>query len=160
MEMADLQANRSRPVLDLFFTPSLFRGTRLILCQDLPMEITALHTIQSLAGRIAVRKLAAGELLFENQDPGNSIFAVLSGAVAIQWPTGSQEQLAPGQLFGIGALVEADHRRHGAARAIEASEVIELNREEFLFAIQESPMFALQVMAALEERMRRMRDDA
>jgi CRP-like cAMP-binding protein len=38
--------------------------------------------------------------------------------------------------------------------------VIELNREEFLFAIQESPMFALQVMAALEERMRRMRDDA
>ena len=160
MEMADLQANRSRPVLDLFFTPSSFRGTRLILCQDLPMEITALHTIQSLAGRIAVRKLAAGELLFENQDPGSSIFAVLSGAVAIQWPTGSQEQLAPGQLFGIGALVEADHRRHGAARAIEASEVIELNREEFLFAIQESPMFALQVMAALEERMRRMRDEA
>ena len=124
------------------------------------MEITALHTIQSLAGRVAVRKLAAGELLFQNQDPGNSIFAVLSGAVAIDWPTGVEETLAPGQLFGIGARVEADHRRHGAARAIEAAEVIELNREEFLFAIQESPMFALQVMAALEERMRRMRDDA
>lgn len=159
LAMADLQTCRSRPVLDLLFIPPSSRGTRLDLNQDLPMEITALHTIQSLAGRIAVRKLAAGELLFDNQDPGSSIFAVLSGAVAIHWPHGSQEQLAPGQLFGIGALVEADHRRHGSARAIEASEVIELNREEFLFAIQESPMFALQVMAALEERMRRLRDD-
>lgn len=122
------------------------------------METTALHTIQALAGRIAIRRLRAGDVLFQPGDPGNSIFALLSGSLQLDWPDGIAEQLQPGQLFGIGALVEADHRRHGGAWALEASEVIEMNREEFLFAIQESPLFALQVMAALEERMRRMRN--
>lgn len=122
------------------------------------MEITALHTIQALAGRIAVRQLASGEMLFQTGDPGTSIFGVLSGQLELLWPDGAREQLHRGQLFGISALVEPDHLRHGQVTALEATEVIEMNREEFLFAIQESPMFALQVMAALEERLRRPRD--
>lgn len=144
--------------VDRFFTGSSSRGVKLVSDASPPMEITALHTIQSLADRIAIRNLSAGELLFQNDDPGSSIFAVLSGSVELRWPGGHHECLLPGQLFGIGALVEPDHRRHGSAQALEESRVIELNREEFLFAIQESPMFALQVMAALEERMRRMRE--
>lgn len=122
------------------------------------MDTTALHTIQALAGRIAIRKLSAGEVLFQSGDPGSSIFGLLTGSLQLDWPHGMHEQLQPGQLFGIGALVEKDHRRLDAARALEECEVIEMNREEFLFAIQESPVFALQVMAALEERMRRMRE--
>jgi CRP/FNR family transcriptional regulator, cyclic AMP receptor protein len=145
-------------IVDRFFTCSSSRGVKIVTGAAQLMEITALHTIQSLADRIAIRNLSAGELLFQNEEPGNSIFAVLSGSVELCWPGGHHECLMPGQLFGIGALVEPDHRRHGSAQALEDSRVIELNREEFLFAIQESPVFALQVMAALEERMRRMRE--
>jgi CRP-like cAMP-binding protein len=121
------------------------------------MQITALHTIQALAGRIAVRAVDPGALLFSDGDPGDSIFAVLSGELRLDWPDGSTECLEPGQLFGIGALVEPDHCRHTTASATMPSEVMEMNREEFLFAIQESPVFAVQVMAALEDRLRRSR---
>ena len=48
-----------------------------------------------------------------------------------------------------------DHRRHATARALEVSEVLEMNREEFLFAVQESPMFAVELLASLEQRLRR-----
>jgi CRP-like cAMP-binding protein len=30
-----------------------------------------------------------------------------------------------------------------------------MNREEFLFAVQESPMFAVELLASLEQRLRR-----
>lgn len=69
------------------------------------------------------------------------------------WPDGGKELFQPGQVFGVGALVEHDHRRHGTARALQDSELIEMNREEFLFALQETPMFALQLLASLEERL-------
>jgi len=33
-----------------------------------------------------------------------------------------------------------------------------MNREEFLFALQETPMFAVQLLSSLEERLRRSHD--
>ena len=119
------------------------------------MEISALHTIQALAGSLAVRLLHDDELLYRAGDSGDSIYCVLAGAIQLDWPDGGHECFLPGQVFGMGALVEPDHRRHGTARAIRESEVIEMNREEFLFALQETPMFALQLLASLEERLRR-----
>ena len=119
------------------------------------MEISALHTIQALAGSLAVRLVHAEELLCQAGEPGDSIYCVLAGEIQLIWPDGGRENFLPGQVFGVGALVEADHRRHGTARAVRDSEVIEMNREEFLFALQETPMFALQLLASLEERLRR-----
>jgi len=119
------------------------------------MDISALHTIQALASSLAVRLLHAQELLYQAGDPGDSIFCVLAGEMTLEWPDGGREIFLPGQVFGVGALVEHDHSRHGTARALRDSEVIEMNREEFLFALQETPMFALQLLASLEERLRR-----
>jgi CRP-like cAMP-binding protein len=118
------------------------------------MEISALHTIQALTGSLAVRLLHAEELLYQAGDFGDSIYGVLTGEIQLNWPDGGHECFLPGQVVGMGALVEPDHRRHGTARAIRESEVIEMNREEFLFALQETPMFALQLLASLEERLR------
>jgi CRP-like cAMP-binding protein len=41
---------------------------------------------------------------------------------------------------------------------VEASDVLEMNREEFLFAVQESPMFAVELLASLEQRLRRSQE--
>ncbi|MFZ9951340.1 MAG: Crp/Fnr family transcriptional regulator [Vulcanococcus sp.] len=117
------------------------------------MELSALHTIQALAGGLAVRLVHAHELIYTAGAPGDSIYCVLAGEIQLAWPDGGKELFQPGQVFGVGALVEHDHRRHGTARALQDSELIEMNREEFLFALQETPMFALQLLASLEERL-------
>lgn len=43
------------------------------------MDLTALNTVQALAHTMAVRQLSGGDTLFEAGQPGNSIFAVLTG---------------------------------------------------------------------------------
>ena len=119
------------------------------------MDISALHTIQALAGSIAVRRLVPQQVLYEAGTAGDSIFCILSGSIELSWEGGGRESFQAGQVFGVGALVMPDHRRHATARALEVSEVLEMNREEFLFAVQESPMFAVELLASLEQRLRR-----
>ena len=34
------------------------------------------------------------------------------------------------------------------------SDLIEMNREKFLFAVQEAPMFAVELLASIDERLR------
>ena len=119
------------------------------------MDSSALHTIQALAGGIAVRRLQPQQLLYQVGDPGDSIFCILSGSIELAWEGGGRECFQSGQVFGVGALVTPDHRRHASARALAVSEVLEMNREEFLFAVQESPMFAVELLASLEQRLRR-----
>jgi hypothetical protein len=41
---------------------------------------------------------------------------------------------------------------------VEATELIELGREQFLFAVQETPLFAIELMASLERRLRGLED--
>ena len=45
-------------------------------------------------------------------------------------------------------------------RAVVSSELIEMGREQFLFAVQETPMFALELMASLEARLRGLEGEA
>lgn len=112
--------------------------------------------MEALASTLSLRRLEPGQLLFEAAEPGNTIFAVISGSVELIWGDGPGEYFGPGDVIGVGALVSDDHRRHGTARAQDASELIEMTREQFLFAVQETPMFALELMAGLERRLRRL----
>ncbi|MFM8525932.1 MAG: Crp/Fnr family transcriptional regulator [Cyanobacteriota bacterium] len=105
---------------------------------------------------MSIRSLEPGEVLFAAGEPGHSIFGVISGSLELSWGNDSTEQFAAGDVLGVGALVTESHRRHGTARALVASEVVELNREQFLFAVQETPIFALELMAGLERRQRRV----
>jgi CRP-like cAMP-binding protein len=41
---------------------------------------------------------------------------------------------------------------------LEATELIEMGREQFLFAVQETPLFAIELMASLERRLRGLED--
>ena len=123
------------------------------------MDLSAYHTIQALTGSIAVRRVNSQEVLFRSGDAGDSIFCVVAGEIELTWDGGGCESFLPGQVFGVGALVSLDHRRAATAAARVDSEIMEMNREEFLFAVQETPMFAVELMASLEQRLRRLQVD-
>lgn len=120
------------------------------------VNLGVLHTIQALASSLPVRCLDTDQVLFAAGEPGGSIFAVVSGALELRWGAGGSECFGPGDVIGLDALLSEAHRRHGTARALEASELLEMNREQFLFVVQETPMFAIELMAGLERRLRRL----
>jgi CRP-like cAMP-binding protein len=122
------------------------------------MNSGLLHTMQAFASSLPMRVLMPGEVLFEAGDPGNTLFCVISGAVELGWGADASERFGPGEVIGVGALVSDNHRRHGTARAVVATELMEMGREQFLFAVQETPLFAIELMASLERRLRGLED--
>jgi CRP-like cAMP-binding protein len=101
-----------------------------------------------------LRSIAAGEVIFRAGEAGASVFGIVDGEVRIDWPEGRQSEiLGPGSSFGVGALVGSQHQRFGTATAVQETQLLEMNREEFLFALQELPMFALEMLNGLEDRL-------
>jgi CRP-like cAMP-binding protein len=107
-----------------------------------------------LAQEQNLRSFAAGEVIFRAGDEGVSVFGIVDGEVGIDWGQEHHaETLGPGSSFGVGALVDSQHQRVGTATALRDTQLLEMDREQFLFALQELPMFALEMLHGLEERL-------
>lgn len=87
------------------------------------------------------------------------MFGLLEGQVELSW-NGEEghETIKAGDVFGAGALVTSEHRRYGNAKAITACRLLVMNREKFLFAVQESPMFAIELLGSIDQRLRQLKD--
>ena len=118
----------------------------------------ALDTMRSLASHGEVMAIEAGEILFRAGDVGESMYGILEGSIRLTWidDLGQQghEDIPQGHVFGSGALVMDGHMRLSTATAMADCRLIEMNRDKFLFAVQESPMFAIQLLASVDERLR------
>lgn len=97
----------------------------------------------------------AGETIFKEGDPGDTMYVVIEGEVEILHNGDVIDQHGPGGLIGEMALLEASPRA-ATARARTACRVVPINEKRFLFLIQQTPSFALQVMRTLSERLRRL----
>ena len=118
----------------------------------------ALDTMRALANQAEVLTLRVGEVLFEAGDVGTSMYGLLEGSIRLTWIDDQglegTEDIPRGHVFGAGALVMDGHRRLGTATAMVESRLIEMNRDKFLFAVQESPMFAIELLASVDGRLR------
>jgi CRP-like cAMP-binding protein len=104
------------------------------------------------------RVFAAGETIFNEGDPGNAkMYAVKSGEVEIIHNGRVLETVKPGYFFGEMSLVDASPRSAQAV-AKSACQIVEVDKYHFLFLTHESPMFALQVMHVMADRIRRLND--
>ena len=119
-----------------------------------------LSTIKALARNRVPRRIQAGEVIFRDGESGGQLFGIISGSVQLSWGGERVEILGPGSCFGAGALVDPAHRRFGTATAVSDVELLEMNREEFLFAMQELPMFGLEMLHDLELRLQRLKQKA
>ncbi|NDC34119.1 MAG: Crp/Fnr family transcriptional regulator [Synechococcaceae bacterium WB9_2_112] len=121
--------------------------------------MNALETMRALASNGEVISLEAGEVIFRSGESGDCMFGLLEGTVQLSWNGDSgHEEIKAGDVFGAGALVTSDHRRYGNATAITPCRVLVMNREKFLFAVQESPMFAIELLGSIDQRLRQLKD--
>ncbi len=103
------------------------------------------------------RRFAAGERLFEEGDPGDSMYVVQSGKVRLFRRVGPIEVniavLGPGELLGEMAVLEGLPRT-ACAVASEASVVVELDRPVFEAMVKENGEIALRILRRLSSRLR------
>ena|SRR5579862_2943498 len=99
--------------------------------------------------------LKPGETLFKKDDPARCMYVVLSGDVRIGDGNIIYEQLSAGGIVGEMALI--DHApRSATVTATTDCVLAEIDEKRFLFLVQQTPSFALNVMRLLSHRLRRM----
>lgn len=99
------------------------------------------------------RRVAAGTVIFTEGDPGSEMFGVVDGEVELRGKGGLLQQLGPHEVFGEMALVD-NSPRSATAVALEETTLAMIDRHRFLFLVQETPMFALEVMSVMADRLR------
>ncbi|MEB3173103.1 MAG: Crp/Fnr family transcriptional regulator [Cyanobacteriota bacterium] len=121
--------------------------------------MNALETMRALASNGEVIDVEPGTLIFRSGESGDCMFGLLEGSIELSWNgDAGQEQIKAGDVFGAGALVTPDHRRYGNAKALTRCKVLVMNREKFLFAVQEAPMFAIELLGSIDQRLRQLKD--
>jgi CRP-like cAMP-binding protein len=100
-------------------------------------------------------RLAPGEALFTEGEPGACMYVVRSGTVRVSTGATELEQLGPGSILGEMALIE-DTPRSATVTAVSDCDIAVIDRHRFLFLVQQTPSFALNVMRVLSHRLREM----
>lgn len=97
----------------------------------------------------------AGETVFAEGTPGDMMFVIMEGEIELRANDQVIVVLGPGELLGEMALIDSK-ARSGTAIAKTDSQLVPVNQKRFLFLIQQTPFFAIQVMRVLTERLRMM----
>ena len=108
-----------------------------------------------------VQEFPAGTTIFEEGAPGDVMYVVLDGEVEVRVGGDLLEVIGPSDLLGEMALIDAEAR---SATAVARSDcrLAPVDQKRFLFMVQQTPFFSLDVMRVLAHRLRRMnsRSDA
>ena len=81
------------------------------------------------------------------------MFGIVEGEVEVRLPNGAVRRLGPDDTFGVMAIVDSSPRS-ATVVALTDTKLAVIDRRAFLFLVQETPMFALQVMSSMAERLR------
>ncbi len=116
-------------------------------------------TLTQVASALEVRQYAAGEVLFHKGDPGDELFIVEEGSVAIYEPQADEPgQERPIRIFRSGeslgemALIDCQPRTL-SARAMQATQALVLEGTAFRELLRD-PALSLAVMTSLNDRIR------
>lgn len=99
------------------------------------------------------------EVIFRIDDPGTSIFILATGSVkvCIEDHEGREAILKiiyPYDFFGEMSLLDGLHRS-ATVKAVEPSEILAIQRDDFMQLIRSYPQIALKMLTLLSRRLRR-----
>jgi CRP/FNR family transcriptional regulator, cyclic AMP receptor protein len=104
-----------------------------------------------------VVEVETGHALFREGELGDSMFVVIEGAVDVTHGDHLIETIEAGGIIGELALIDTAPRSASAVTATP-SRLVQVDKQEFTFLVQEHPTFALLVMKVMAERLRRAND--
>lgn len=105
-----------------------------------------------------IKEFSPGEVIFEAGEIGGVMYGLLEGEVELFVGNKVVETIEIGDVFGEGALVHESHKRATTAVAKTNCKLAYLDKDRFLFAVHETPVFALEVMRSYSNRLRRLKE--
>ncbi len=129
-----------------------------LLAQISLFSLLDARDLKELAAVTRVRRCDAGDVIFRKEDPGYTLYLIVSGAVKISDPSpkGGEMILAilrSGQFFGELSLFD-DEPRSADAIAVEPTELLALSREDLLKVINRRPSVTVHLFKILSQRIR------
>jgi CRP-like cAMP-binding protein len=116
------------------------------------------EALEALIASMSHFELPAHYRLFSEGDPGDAMYIILGGRVRIfsevtAGQTVTLMHYQTGQIFGEFSLIDSKPRS-ASAEAVEALNVLRLERDDFLAFLQNRPNVSLEMMRTLAERAR------
>ncbi|MGO9560859.1 MAG: cyclic nucleotide-binding domain-containing protein [Acidimicrobiales bacterium] len=99
------------------------------------------------------RSVAAGEVIYTEGDVDEHMFGIVNGAVELRKGDIVVASLGAEDVFGERALIDRQPRNLTAVATADTT-LAEIDRGLFLFLVEKTPMFALDIMGALASRLR------
>jgi CRP/FNR family cyclic AMP-dependent transcriptional regulator len=96
---------------------------------------------------------APGETIFREGEPGDRMYAIVEGEVDIIAMGHHVSTIGPGAIFGEMALIDASPRS-ATVSAKTTCKVVPVDQKRFMYLVQNTPFFAVQVLRVMAERMR------
>jgi CRP-like cAMP-binding protein len=131
---------------------------RIELVKAIPLfESLGDDDLHALAGKLREVAIEVGASVFAQGDEGDAMYVIEDGAVDIVAGSGKQKvilaSLFKRQFFGELALLDGAPRS-ASAIAIRATQLLALERDDFVEFIKKRPDAALAIMHEVGERMR------
>lgn len=117
------------------------------------------HAAMELRSLLTSKQVSGGKQLFQKGDSGDAMYLIESGKVRISIRDEDRKEvtlaeLAQGDFFGEMALIDG-RQRSADALVYEDARFAVLSRKAFLSFVRSSPDVALEMLAALTDRLRR-----
>jgi CRP/FNR family transcriptional regulator, cyclic AMP receptor protein len=100
-----------------------------------------------------------GSIIFSAGDPGDVMYVVLDGEAEVRVGSQVVDVITPGNLLGEMALIDA-RARSATAVAKSDCRLAVVDQKLFLYMVQQTPFFSLEVMRVLADRLRLMNDNS
>jgi CRP/FNR family transcriptional regulator, cyclic AMP receptor protein len=100
-----------------------------------------------------LQSVSAGETIFQEGEVAKTMYAVEEGEVDLVQDGKVIETVGPGGIFGELALIDHGPRSATAVAKTDAK-VVPIVEARFIFLVQQSPRFSLEVMRIMARRLR------
>ena len=117
------------------------------------------QVIDSFFNHLPSKTFAIGDCIFREGERGDKMYAIMSGEVELIKNGKVMEVISEDDIFGEGSFVQPGGNRATTALASQECQIVELDRKKFLFLVQETPLFALEVIKSLSSRLRKIKQN-
>lgn len=111
------------------------------------------RSFESIATVASEVDFAAGDALVRQGEPGSAFYIIVKGRATVDRGGTTLRDLGPGDFLGEIALVDGSART-ATVTALEPVEAVTVTRDDFLDLFDRLPVFRLEVLNALTQRVR------
>lgn len=108
-----------------------------------------------LAAIVEEQRLAAGDVVYREKDPSDSMFLVVSGRVRLDRDGREVTSVAANETFGTWALFD-DEPRLATATAVEDALLLRIDKEAFFELLADNVQITRGVLKAVVTRLRKL----